>query len=519
MRNIIKSFLLLVLLLINSLALAAGREPQSLQFLSVNDFHGHIRQEAKAPGALKLFTTAEDLTKKDPQGSVLIAAGDMLSGTLDSNEFRGRPVIEMMNAMGFVADVSGNHAFDNNGKVICQQARWAKFPFLAANIMDTQGNHAKPFIPSILVTRKGIKIGIVGLTTMETPVKATKNNMIGFVFTDPVKAGNEAIASLKKQGAQVIVLAVHMGTFQDKAGNIIGNELLPLLDKLNDVDVVLSAHSHEVVSGFVNVRGRQVPVVQSGWSGNNIAVVTGVYDPELQKFTQAKTFIQSTANTVARPDPKLKKRLDDFTNAIDKKYRAPLATNVRALTNDRWDPYSSCAQVLTDLMRKETGVQVVLYGGGSIRAGMPAGQISMVNIMSIFPFNGALYTADLKGSDLRKAVEHGLDNKKYAFLRFSGLKVSGLVGKPEGQRIVELKLADGSEVKDDQTYKIMTNKFLLGGGDGYAMMKNATNVVMIGSEVSFMKKAIIKQQKIDYQPDNRLTILDSLETTGVRHHS
>ena len=519
MRNILQSFLLLVLLLINSLVLAAGKEPQSLQFLLVNDFHGHIRQEAETPGALKLITTADDLTKNDPQGTVLIANGDMLSGTLDSNEFRGRPVIEMMNAMGFAADVCGNHAFDNNGKVICQQARWAKFPFLAANIRDTQGNYAKPFIPSVLVTRKGVKIGIVGLVTMETPVKATKSNMAGFVFTNPVKEGNEAIATLKKQGAEVIVLAAHMGTFQDKLGNITGKELLPLLDKLDDVSVVLSSHSHDIVAGFVNVRGRQVPVVQSGWSGKNIAGVTGVYTPETQTFTQVKTFIQGTANTIERPDPKLKKRLDDFIAAVDKKYRTPIATNVQALTNNRWDPYSSCAQALTDLMCKEAGVQIVLYNGGGFRTGLPAGQVSMVNIMDIFPFNGSLCIADLKGSELRKAVEHGLDNKKYGFLRFSGLKVVGLVEKPEGHRILELKLADGSEVKDDQTYKILTNEFLLNGGDDYTMLKSATNVIKRGSEVPFLKKAIVKQQKIDYRPNNRLTIIDSLESNSEQHHS
>jgi len=507
MRNILQSFLLLVLLLINSLVLAAGGENQSLQFLLVNDFHGHIRQDAEAPGSLKLLTTAVDLQKKDPNGSLLLGGGDMLSGTLDSNEFRGRPTIEMMNAMDFAADVCGNHAFDNDGKILCQQAHWAKFPFLAANIRDSQGHYAKPFVPSVLVTKKGIKIGILGLATMETPVKAKKSNMVGFIFTDPVKEGNEAIASLKKQGAQVIVLAAHMATFQDKAGKIIGPELLPILEKLADVDLVLSAHSHEVVAGFVNIRGRQVPIVQAGWAGKNIAGITGIYDQACQKLTQVQTFMQSTADTRERPDPKLKKQLDDFLTAVDKKYRTPLATNLRFLANDRWDPYGSpCGEILTDLMRKEAGVQIALYNGGGFRAGLPSGNVTMVNLMDIFPFNGVLLTASLKGSDLRKAVEHGLDNKKYGFLRFSGLKVTGLVDRAEGSRIRELKLTDGSELKDDQTYTIITNDFLLSGGDDYTMLKNATNVVKRGLEVPFMKKALKKQQQLDYRPDNRLQI-------------
>jgi 2',3'-cyclic-nucleotide 2'-phosphodiesterase (5'-nucleotidase family) len=288
MRKLVQSFLLLVLVLLNSLGLAAGLEPLSLQFLLVNDFHGQIRQDAEAPGALKLLTTADILVKTNPEGSILIGGGDMLSGTLDSNEFRGRPALEMMNAMGFVADACGNHAFDNNGKVIRQQAHWAKFPFLAANIRDREGNYAKPFQPSVLVTKKGVKVGIVGLATMETPVKATQSNMEGFVFTDPVKEGNAAIAALRKQGAQVIVLVAHMATSQAKDGKITGAELLPLVEKLDPVDVILSGHSHEVVAGFVTVNGRQVPLVQSGWAGNNVAGVRAVYAPDLQALTQVQ---------------------------------------------------------------------------------------------------------------------------------------------------------------------------------------------------------------------------------------
>jgi 5'-nucleotidase/UDP-sugar diphosphatase len=520
MRNILQSFLLLTLLLVNTLAFAASGEPVSLQFLLVNDFHGHIRQDKDAPGAIKLVTTVDYLTKQDPQGTVLLAGGDMLSGTLDSNEFRGRPTIEMMNTMGFVADVAGNHAFDNDGKVIRQQANWAKFPFLAANIRDTKGAYAKPFVPSLLITRKGVKIGIVGLATMETPVKATKSNMVGFVFTDPAKEGNLAIKDLRKQGAQIIVLVAHMATIQAKDGTIHGDELLPLLEKLDNVDVVLSAHSHEIVAGTVKVHGRALPIVQAGWAGNNVAGVTGVYEPERKELTQVHTFIDDVAETTEGYYPKLKARLDGFLKAVDDKYRSTIATNMRPLANDRWDPYGSpCAEVMTDLMRKESGVQIAMYNGGGFRAGLPAGNVTMVNIMDIFPFNGTVFTADLKGSDLRKAVEHGLDNKKYGFLRFSGLKVKGRTDLPEGNRIIELKLSDGTDVKDDQTYRILTNDFLLSGGDDYTMLKNATNVVKKGLEVPFIKKAVETQKKIDYQSDDRLQIVGPALGSTVKHHA
>jgi 2',3'-cyclic-nucleotide 2'-phosphodiesterase/3'-nucleotidase/5'-nucleotidase len=228
--------------------------------------------------------------------------------------------------------------------------------------------------------------------------------------------------------------------------------------------------------------------------------------------------MQGTANTVPAVDPKLQKRLESFLTSVDKKYRTPLATNVSTLVSDRWDPQaSSCADVFMDLLRQETGAQVALYNGGGFRSELPAGDVTQVSIMNVFPFNGVVYTAELKGSDLRKAVEHGLDNKKYGFLRFSGLKVVGRVDLPEGQRIVDLKLSDGTDVKDDQLYKISTNDFLLSGGDDYSMVKNATQVVKKGLEVPFMKKALQKKQKIDYHPDNRLQIAGTTEAAAQHH--
>lgn len=521
MRKLFSRLLIGLLLCLNALALAAGSEPVDLQFLLVNDFHGHIRQEKEDPGAVKLYMTVHNLTELNPDGTILVGGGDMLSGMLDCNEFRGRPAIEMMNEMGFVADVVGNHAFDNNGRVIEQQRRWAKFPFLAANIKDASGGEAKSFIPSLLLSRKGVKIGIVGLATMETPVKAKKSNMIGFSFTDPDVAGNKAIRALRQQGAQIIVLAAHMATFQDKTGKISGDELLNLLDKLEPVDIILSAHSHEMVAGTVQVHGKTLPVVQSGWAGQNVAVVKVQYDQKQQSITKTETYLQETATTRVKTEPALFNRMQDFLNAVDAKYRTPLAYNERALVSDRWDPYGgTCAEVLTDLLRKESGAQVVIYNGGGFREGLPAGNLTMVNLMDVFPFNGTVYLVDLKGSDLKKVIAHGLDNKKYGFVRFSGLKVTGQVKAPEAERIKDITFLNGDPVVDEQYYRVLTNDFLLSGGDDYVMFKNAKNIVKKGLEIPLVKKAVQRAGKIDYQSDGRLNITDfGLGAQTVKHHA
>src|SRR5574344_2586078 len=264
MHKFIVTLLVAVLTGVQLLVAAAGMETVPLQFLLVNDFHGHLRSETEAPGAAKLAAVIEELRRENPEGTVLLGGGDMFSGTLDSNEFRGRPAIELMNAPHFDGDVARNHIFYFNRTVIARQALWAQFPLLAANIQDGTGTTAAPFVPGVLLERRDVRIGVVGLVTMDTPEKASKKNMQGLTFVAPVPAAAAAIRTLQQQGAQLIVLLVHMSTYQDRAGKVTGGEIVPILAQLPEVDVLLSGHSHQVVAGTVNVHGKTIPVVQSG---------------------------------------------------------------------------------------------------------------------------------------------------------------------------------------------------------------------------------------------------------------
>jgi hypothetical protein len=223
----IVGLLVAVLTGVQLLVAAAGTETVPLQFLLVNDFHGHLRSETEAPGAAKLAATIEELRRENPEGTVLLGGGDMFAGTLDSNEFRGRPAIELMNALHFDGDVAGNHIFDFNRAVIARQALWAQFPLLAANIQDGTGKTAAPFVPGVLLERRGVRIGVVGLVTMDTPEKASKKNMQGLTFVAPVPAAAAAIRTLQQQGAQLIVLLVHMSTYQNRAGKLPGARSCP----------------------------------------------------------------------------------------------------------------------------------------------------------------------------------------------------------------------------------------------------------------------------------------------------
>lgn len=509
MKKIILLFMVFCLILTGCIVSCAAGDTVRLQFLLVNDFHGHIRQEGNAPGAGKLAGTIERLQKDHPGATILLGGGDMFAGTLDSNEFHGRPAIEVMNTLGFDADVAGNHIFDFDGKVIRQQAKWAHFPLLAANIRPAVLGTASPFQDGILIERDGIKIGIVGATTMETPVKATKSNMIDFTFIDPAQPVQQSIDRLKQQGAQIIVLLAHMATVQDADGTVRGDELAALLKQLHGVDIIFSGHSHEIVAGAWDNR----PVLQSGWAGQHVAGLLVTYDKTQQKIQSTVPFMTTPAGA---SDTALEQRLQRFIRAVDAKYHTTLTMNAQLLDNDRWMPSSPCADVLTDILRQETGADIVLYNGGAFRTSLPAGPLTMARLLDVLPFRGSLLMLQLSGSDIRKAIAHGLDNKNYGFIRFSGLNVKGCSVGPESERVQSITLTDGTPLSDTKTYSVVTTAFMYGGGDGYTMLKNGTDMKNKGSETAVLKRGLARQATLIYVPNNRLEILAATEAIPLK---
>ena len=78
--------------------------------------------------------------RRDARGrggeALLIDAGDEFQGTLLSNQFHGRPVVDAFNEMGVAAAALGNHEFDFGIPVLLDRMKEARYPMLAANIFD-----------------------------------------------------------------------------------------------------------------------------------------------------------------------------------------------------------------------------------------------------------------------------------------------------------------------------------------------------------------------------------------------
>ena len=145
-----------------------------IQLLGVNDLHGHLEApdaESDAPGlggAVNLADALQRAASDYPGRTVRVHAGDMVGASpLVSSHFRDEPAMKAMNLMGFDAGTFGNHEFDEGSAEALRLLRGANFPYVSANVADSAG---RPLVPPYRVVRRaGVKLGIIGVTTLDAP--------------------------------------------------------------------------------------------------------------------------------------------------------------------------------------------------------------------------------------------------------------------------------------------------------------------------------------------------------------
>ena len=184
-----------------------------------NDIHGHFWASDKGEYGFAAQKTLVDRIKKEVEtkgGSViLLNAGDINTGVPESDMQNARPDIEAMNEIGYEAMTLGNHEFDNPLQLLDMQEKWAKFPFLSANVYNSKTG--KPLVkPYILLNKNGLKVAIVGLTTEDT-AKLGNPEYMGLVrFDDPTVTARKVLAELQKtEKPDVKIALTHMGYYYD----------------------------------------------------------------------------------------------------------------------------------------------------------------------------------------------------------------------------------------------------------------------------------------------------------------
>lgn len=493
-----KKILGLGMLSVSAITLSAGAAlaDYELNILHINDFHSRIEsinkfdstcsaeEEGKNEcfgGAARLLTAinqTRDALKAQGKNVLLLNAGDNFQGSLFYTTYKGTVEAEVLNAMKFDAMTVGNHEFDDSEDGLAGFLDKVQFPVVTANVVATAASKIGDRVkPSIVLEVGGQKIGIVGAVANDTAELATPGPNI--TIAEDVAKISEQVQKLKQDGVDKIIALTHVGYPRD----------LEFIAKIPDVDVVVGGHTHTLLSNtdqkaegpyptlVDNPGGYKVPVVQAGQYSKYLGDLKVVFDDSgVVKESKGDPILIDSS---FKPDEATLKRIDELKAPIEALKSKVVGTSEGPIEGDRKVcrvKECSMGNLVADatLARvKDQGVTIAFANSGGLRSSIDGGDVSMGEVLTVLPFQNTVATFQLKGEDIRAALENGvsqIDDGAGRFMQVSGLKYSFDRSKPAGSRVVSVEVKEGDAfvpLDPAKTYIVAANNYVRTGGDGF----------------------------------------------------
>jgi len=525
MKRILKySFILFfvgIILAIAPPSLGLFNPEFNLRIIHSNDHHAHLEpvtvNDKELGGIVRRKTLIDSLKTKNSQETLLLDAGDIFQGTLYFNQYLGQADLPFYNQMNYQAVTLGNHEFDRGQTVLANFIKKAKFPMLSANLEIAPNSPLAGLVkPWVILSVKGKKIGVFGLTTEATANMSSPGE--GVRFTDAIQAAKKAVSELKKQGVNKIIGLTHIGLESD----------LELAKTVNDIDIIIGGHSHTPLGSMPNAK-QPYPIVETTPKGEKVLVVTswewGKYLGDLEvKFNRRGEVtswkgIPHAIDDQIQPDANFAKQLEKFSASLEVLRQTIIGKTLTPLEGSRdlvRTQETNLGNLITDAMLNKLrpdGAQIALLNSGGIRSSIPAGNISVSQVIEVMPFGNTIARLDLTGEQLKQALEHGVSQVELGEGRFpqvSGLRFIYDPKAPAGDRVISVTIVDqsGQEKPIDltATYRVVANNFMSIGGDGYEVMKSGKNQVDTGFLLADVVIDYIKKQsEINVESGDRIT--------------
>jgi 2',3'-cyclic-nucleotide 2'-phosphodiesterase (5'-nucleotidase family) len=475
MKRLSKIIILISILIFSySLAILAKEPaPVDLTILHVNDTHGRILPYIEGTsgegqmvgGAAYLAHMIEVERSRNPDGILLLSAGDMFQGTPVSNLFKGRSVIDVMNYLKFDAMAIGNHEFDWGMDALRDLVTSSRFPYLSANIRDARGRYLPEVKPYIIVERKKIKIAIIGMTTPEVPRITAPGHLKQITIDRPEDILPQIIEKAKDEGAVIIIVLSHLGLEADR----------DLAKRTSGIHIIVGGHSHTALDNPVMV-GNTI-IVQAGAYGLYLGVLRLTIDPDTGKIirhTEEKELEKVIAGRDRPHDEELARIIQVYYGRIEKEYTKVVGeTSVPLVSYHQSE--SNTGNFICDTMRKKTGTDMAFINSGAIRNNIPKGKITMEQVFTLLPFDNNLVTMELTGKQIFEILEQNA-RLEHDILQVSGIKIRYDLSEPEGSRVRDVHIGRRS-LDPEKTYTVTTIDYLAVGGDAFSPFKEGKHIM------------------------------------------
>ncbi|EBP3211982.1 TPA: bifunctional UDP-sugar hydrolase/5'-nucleotidase [Salmonella enterica subsp. indica] len=499
-----------------------------ITILHTNDHHGHFwRSEYGEYGLAAQKTLVDSIRKEVAQegGSVLLlSGGDINTGVPESDLQDAEPDFRGMNLIGYDAMAVGNHEFDNPLTVLRQQEKWAKFPFLSANIYQ-KSTGERLFKPWAIFTRQDIKIAVIGLTTDDTAKIGNPEYFTDIEFRKPAEEAKVVIQELNmNEKPDVIIATTHMGHYDngDHGSNAPGDVEMARSLPAGSLAMIVGGHSQDPVC-MASENKKQVnyvpgtpcaPDKQNGiWivQAHEWGKYVGRADFEFRNGEMKMVNYQlipvnlkkkvtwdngKSERVLYTPEiaenPQMLSLLTPFQNKGKAQLEVKIGSVNGLLEGDR----SKVRFVQTNMGRVILAAQIArtdadfgVMSGGGIRDSIEAGDITYKSVLKVQPFGNIVVYADMSGKEVVDYLTAVAQMKpdSGAYPQFANVSFIAKEGK-----LTDLKIK-GEPVDPAKTYRMATLSFNATGGDGYPRIDNKPGYVNTGFIDAEVLKEFIQQ--------------------------
>jgi len=510
--------------------------PFSLTIAHVNDTHSNLEPAetrlrlggrnvtAQLGGFARLKGALDEAragARADGSRFLALHAGDAVQGTLFFNVFQGRADFDLLNLLGLDAMTLGNHEFDRGPALTAELLGRARFPVVSANIdASREPALAGRLAPCVIRELDGARVGVVGVTTPGTP-NISSPGAVRFLPAAPAVA--RAVGELRARGVDAVVVLSHLGYAED----------LRLAREVAGIAVIVGGHSHSLLGDPAELGplglapagpyptvvtrpdGARTLVVQAWRWGMQRGVLRVAFDAQgrVAGFDArpallagggfraggaavpedspghaelSAALLASGAARRAPADPEVLRALAPLAAQLDGFRHTPIGARA-AVDLLRGTPSDPGPLIADAYLAATPGAQIALLMPGGVRQDIFAGDITQGMVLGVLPFGNTLARLDLTGAELRAALEDAAEfrlrvrpdaGRQGLLFHAAGLTCRIDPAAPKGARVQGLLVrgADGRFAAYDPSavYRLVTNSFLAGGGDGMATLKNAS---------------------------------------------
>ncbi|EAQ8163845.1 bifunctional UDP-sugar hydrolase/5'-nucleotidase [Salmonella enterica] len=499
-----------------------------ITILHTNDHHGHFwRSEYGEYGLAAQKTLVDSIRKEVAQegGSVLLlSGGDINTGVPESDLQDAEPDFRGMNLIRYDAMAVGNHEFDNPLTVLRQQEKWAKFPFLSANIYQ-KSTGERLFKPWAIFTRQDIKIAVIGLTTDDTAKIGNPEYFTDIEFRKPAEEAKVVIQELNmNEKPDVIIATTHMGHYDngDHGSNAPGDVEMARSLPAGSLAMIVGGHSQDPVC-MASENKKQVnyvpgtpcaPDKQNGiWivQAHEWGKYVGRADFEFRNGEMKMVNYQlipvnlkkkviwdngKSERVLYTPEiaenPQMLSLLTPFQNKGKAQLEVKIGSVNGLLEGDRSKVrfvQTNMGRVILAAQIARTGADFGVMSGGGIRDSIEAGDITYKSVLKVQPFGNIVVYADMSGKEVVDYLTAVAQMKpdSGAYPQFANVSFVAKEGK-----LTDLKIK-GEPVDPAKTYRMATLSFNATGGDGYPRIDNKPGYVNTGFIDAEVLKEFIQQ--------------------------